>query len=56
MFAINGKDAGTPPAQGEPLTQTIDRAEVTEPAGTSNKRAAAAAGGAIPKLCATDTL
>ncbi len=30
--------------------------EVTVPAGTSVMRAAAAAGSAIPKLCATDTL
>ncbi len=56
MYAINRKDAGTPPAQGEAVTLTIDGAEVTVPAGTSVMRAAAAAGGAIPKLCATDTL
>jgi len=56
MFAINRTDAGTPAAQGEPVKLTIDGAEVTVPAGTSIMRAAAAAGGAIPKLCATDTL
>mgnify|MGYP003380222914 FL=1 len=56
MFAINGKDAGTPAAQGESVTLSIDGALVTVPAGTSIMRAAAAAGGAIPKLCATDTL
>ena len=56
MFAINRKDAGTPAAQGESVTLSIDGAEVTVPAGTSIMRAAAAAGGAIPKLCATDTL
>ena len=56
MLAINGKDAGTPATQGEPVTLSIDGAEVTVPAGTSIMRAAAAAGGAIPKLCATDTL
>jgi hypothetical protein len=56
MFAINGTDAGTPAAQGESVTLIIDGAEVTVPAGTSIMRAAAAAGGAIPKLCATDTL
>ncbi|MGB7905664.1 MAG: 2Fe-2S iron-sulfur cluster-binding protein, partial [Steroidobacteraceae bacterium] len=56
MFAINAKDAGTPAAEGEPVTLSIDGAEVTVPAGTSIMRAAAAAGGAIPKLCATDTL
>ncbi|MEI2790330.1 MAG: formate dehydrogenase subunit alpha [Steroidobacteraceae bacterium] len=56
MLAINGKDAGTPAVQGEPVTLSIDGALVTVPAGTSIMRAAAAAGGAIPKLCATDTL
>ena len=56
MLAINGKDAGTPAAQGEPVTLSIDGALVTVPAGTSIMRAAAAAGGVIPKLCATDTL
>ena len=56
MLAINGKDAGTPAAQGESVTLSIDGALVTVPAGTSIMRAAAAAGGAIPKLCATDTL
>jgi formate dehydrogenase major subunit len=56
MFAINRKDAGTPAADGAAVTLTIDGAEVTVPAGTSIMRAAAAAGGAIPKLCATETL
>ncbi|MBK6452690.1 MAG: formate dehydrogenase subunit alpha [Proteobacteria bacterium] len=56
MLAINGRDAGTPAAQGESVTLSIDGALVTVPAGTSIMRAAAAAGGAIPKLCATDTL
>jgi len=56
MHAINRKDLGTPPAAGEPVTLTIDGAEVTVPAGTSIMRAAAAAGGRIPKLCATETL
>ncbi len=56
MFAINRKDAGTPAAAGEPVTLTVDGTEVTVPAGTSIMRAAAAAGGAIPKLCATETL
>jgi len=56
MLAINRKDAGTPAAAGAPVTLTIDGADVTVPAGTSIMRAAAAAGGAIPKLCATDTL
>ncbi|MEP7313106.1 MAG: formate dehydrogenase subunit alpha [Pseudomonadota bacterium] len=56
MFAINTHDHGTPEASGEPVTLDIDGAQVTVPAGTSIMRAAAAAGGAIPKLCATDTL
>jgi len=56
MFAINRHDAGTPATEGAPVTLTIDGAEVTVPAGTSIMRAAAAAGGAIPKLCATETL
>ena len=56
MLAINGRDAGTPAVQGESVTLSIDGALVTVPAGTSIMRAAAAAGGAIPKLCATDTL
>jgi formate dehydrogenase major subunit len=56
MFAINRKDAGTPAVDGAAVTLTIDGAEVTVPAGTSIMRAAAAAGGAIPKLCATETL
>jgi len=56
MFAINREDLGTPAANGESVTLNIDGAEVTVPAGTSIMRAAAAAGGAIPKLCATDTL
>src|SRR6476646_1694418 len=56
MFAINRKDSGTPATLGAPVTLTIDGAEVTVPAGTSIMRAAAAAGGAIPKLCATETL
>ncbi|HEX7374136.1 MAG TPA: 2Fe-2S iron-sulfur cluster-binding protein, partial [Steroidobacteraceae bacterium] len=56
MYAINRKDLGTPAASGEPVTLTIDGAQVTVPAGTSIMRAAAAAGGAIPKLCATETL
>ena len=56
MYALHTHDHGTPAADGQPVTLTIDGAEVTVPAGTSVMRAAAAAGGAIPKLCATDTL
>ncbi|MDZ4374255.1 MAG: formate dehydrogenase subunit alpha [Phenylobacterium sp.] len=49
-------DLGTPQAQGEPVTLTIDGRPVTVPAGTSILRAAAEAGTQIPKLCATDSL
>ena len=56
MYSLDHHDQGTPPADGAPVTLTIDGAEVTVPAGTSVMRAAAAAGSAIPKLCATDTL
>ncbi len=56
MYALHTHDHGTPAADGQPVTLFIDGAEVTVPAGTSVMRAAAAAGGAIPKLCATDTL
>jgi formate dehydrogenase major subunit len=56
MYALNTHDLGTPASEGAPITLTINGAEVTVPAGTSVMRAAAAAGGAIPKLCATDTL
>ncbi|HMA12715.1 MAG TPA: molybdopterin-dependent oxidoreductase, partial [Steroidobacteraceae bacterium] len=56
MYSLDHHDHGTPPADGAPVTLNIDGAEVTVPAGTSVMAAAAAAGGAIPKLCATDTL
>jgi formate dehydrogenase major subunit len=56
MYSLDHHDHGTPPAEGAPVTLIIDGAEVTVPAGTSVMRAAAAAGSAIPKLCATDTL
>ena len=56
MHAINRKDLGTPAAAGAPVTLSIDGADVTVPAGTSIMRAAALAGGRIPKLCATETL
>ncbi len=57
MYAIDHKDLGTPAAAGgEPVTLEIDGASVTVPAGTSLMRAAALAGTAIPKLCATDSL
>jgi len=49
-------DVGTPPRDGEPVTLTIDGAEVTVPAGSSVMLAASLAGRSVPKLCATDTL
>ena len=48
--------SGRPLRNGAPVTLEIDGATVTVPAGTSIMRAAALAGGDIPKLCATDTL
>jgi formate dehydrogenase major subunit len=56
MHSLNVHDHGTPTASGVPVTLSVDGAEVTVPAGTSVMRAAALAGGAIPKLCATDSL
>ncbi len=50
-------DKGTPASRStELVTLTIDGFPVTVPAGTSVMRAAAEAGIAIPKLCATDSL
>jgi formate dehydrogenase major subunit len=56
MYSLNHHDHGTPSTEGAPVKLNIDGAEVTVPAGSSVMRAAAAAGRAIPKLCATDTL
>jgi formate dehydrogenase major subunit len=51
------KDFGTPESKStEKVTLTIDGRDVTVPAGTSVMRAAAEAGGDIPKLCATDNM
>ena len=56
MYAKDYHDLGTPLATGDAVTLEVDGATVTVPAGTSIMRAAALAGGDIPKLCATDTL
>ncbi len=50
------RDMGTRAATGAPVTLSIDGFEVTVPEGTSVMRAAALAGIAVPKLCATDSL
>ena len=50
------RDLGTPAREGAPVTLTIDGQEITVPEGTSVMRAAALAGLAIPKLCATDSV
>ena len=50
-------DFGTPEvAATELVTLSIDGRQVSVPAGTSVMRAASLAGGAIPRLCATDSL
>ena len=50
-------DFGTPEVLSDiTVTLTIDGRAVTVPSGTSVMRAAAEVGGAIPKLCATDSL
>jgi len=57
MLSIAEKDFGTPPAASEQLvTLSIDGFAVSVPAGTSVMRAAALAGIAVPKLCATEQL
>jgi formate dehydrogenase major subunit len=50
------RDLGTPPRDGAEVTLTVDGLAVRVPAGSSVMLAAAMAGRAIPKLCATDTL
>jgi formate dehydrogenase major subunit len=57
-FIIPGddRDMGTPAKAGAPVTLTIDGIDVTVPEGTSVMRAAAEAGIAVPKLCATDSV
>ena len=56
MAWIPQADLGTKPAVGAAVTLQIDGEAVTVPAGTSIMRAAALAGTAVPKLCATDSL
>ncbi len=53
---LNVKDFGTPIRIGMPVTLTVDGRSVTVAKGTSVMRAAAEAGIAVPRLCATDTL
>jgi formate dehydrogenase major subunit len=50
------KDMGTPLKIGQPVSLSIDGRAVTVARGTSVMRAAAEAGIAVPKLCATDSL
>jgi formate dehydrogenase major subunit len=57
VLAIDDKDPGTPERKsGAMVTLEIDGRRLTVSAGTSLMRAAALAGAAIPKLCATDSL
>ncbi len=49
-------DYGTPPRDGAPVTLIVDGTSVAVPAGSSVMLAAAIAGRAVPKLCATDML
>src|SRR5690349_1470236 len=58
MLSINETDLGTPlPIKiKKHVALTIDGTEVRVPEGTSVLRAAASAGIAIPKLCATEML
>ena len=57
MTILRDLDFGTPVRVSETtVSLDIDGIEVTVPAGTSVMRAAAQAGVAVPKLCATDSL
>src|SRR6202140_2336211 len=57
MQSIAERDFGTPKSQSaKQVSLTIDGREITVPAGPPVLRAAAEAGGQIPKLCATDLL
>ena len=57
MRCADEHDLGTPARKdGKPVTLEVDGVPVTVPEGTSVMRAAAEAGVAVPKLCATDSL
>ena len=57
MALLIEKDFGTPAVQSEKtVTLAIDGKDISVPEGTSVMRAAAEAGIAIPKLCASDNL
>jgi formate dehydrogenase major subunit len=56
IIPFDDRDMGTPARAGVPVNLTVDGVAVTVPEGTSVMRAAAEAGVAIPKLCATDSL
>jgi len=57
MTLLHEPDFGTPARTStEQVTLVVDGTSVTVPAGTSVMRAAAEAGFAVPKLCATDSL
>src|SRR5688572_25920513 len=55
--SVSAADLGTPAVTADStVTVTVDGMDVSVPDGTSVMRAAALAGVAIPKLCATDSL
>ncbi|MFC7658282.1 2Fe-2S iron-sulfur cluster-binding protein [Pseudonocardia benzenivorans] len=57
MTLLEEPDFGTPARPGQATVEvTVDGVAVTVPPGTSVMRAAAQAGCAVPKLCATDSL
>jgi formate dehydrogenase major subunit len=56
-FILPDRDFGTPASKSKAMvTLSIDGFDVTVPEGTSIMRAAAEAGIAVPKLCATDSV
>jgi formate dehydrogenase major subunit len=56
IIPTDDRDMGTPAKLGAPVSLRIDGIDVTVPEGTSVMRAAAEAGIAVPKLCATDSV